>query len=122
MMAAGVATLGDCALTIVSTLVSRATPARGILDAGSKTLTSDLGGLAGHGLVREYPGAVIHALAEEHGFVDLSACPRPIAIGELVGIVPNHVCPVVNLTDRLVATRGGEIVGEIAVAARGRNR
>ena len=122
MMAAGVAELKDCALTIVSTLVSRATPTRGILDAGSKTLTSDLGKLEGHGLVREHPEAVIHALAEEHGFVDLSACERPIEVGELVGIVPNHVCVVVNLMDRLIATRGGEIVGEIPVAARGRIR
>ncbi len=122
MMAAGVASLADCALTIVSTLVSRATPTRGILDAGSKTLTSDLGKLKGHGLLREYPEAVIHSLAEEHGFLDLSACPKPIAIGEVVGIVPNHVCVVVNLMDRLIATRGEEIVGEIPVAARGRIR
>ena len=122
MMAAGVATLADCALTVVSTLVSRATPTRGILDAGSKTLTSDIGKLTGHGLVREYPDAVIHALAEEHGFVDLSACPEPIEIGEVVGIVPNHVCVVVNLMDRLIATRGNDIVGEIPVAARGRIR
>jgi D-serine deaminase-like pyridoxal phosphate-dependent protein len=120
MMAAGAATLADCALTIVSTLVSRANPGRGILDAGSKSLTSDLGKLTGHGLVREYPEAVIHALAEEHGFVDMSRCERPIAIGEVVGIVPNHVCVVVNLMDRLVTVRGGEVVGEIPVAARGR--
>ena len=122
MMAAGAATLADCALTIVSTLVSRATPLRGILDAGSKTLSSDTGRLAGFGLVREHPQAVIHAFAEEHGFVDLSACDTPPAIGDVVSIVPNHVCVVVNLMDRLVATRGGEIVGEIPVAARGRIR
>jgi D-serine deaminase-like pyridoxal phosphate-dependent protein len=119
MMAAGAATLADCALTIVSTLVSRATPTRGIFDAGSKTLTSDLGKLTGHGLVREHPGAVIHALAEEHGFADLSGCPEGIEVGEVVSIVPNHVCVVVNLMDTLVTTRGGEIVGELPVAARG---
>ncbi len=49
-VAAGVATWDDCALSIYSTVVSRAGPDRGILDAGSKTLTSDTGGgLDGHG-------------------------------------------------------------------------
>src|SRR6201996_2760337 len=43
-VAAGVATWDDCALNIYSTVVSRAGPDRGILDAGSKTLTSDTGG------------------------------------------------------------------------------
>lgn len=122
MMAAGVATLADCALTIVTTVVSRATPGRGILDAGSKTLTSDTGGLDGYGFVLDQPDAVIHAQAEEHGFLDLSRCPEALPVGTIVSVVPNHVCPVVNLTDRLVATRGDRIVGEIAVTARGRVR
>lgn len=122
MMSAGVASLADCALTIVTTVVSRATPGRGILDAGSKTLTSDTGGLDGYGLVLDQPDAAIHALAEEHGFLDLSRCPEALPVGTIVSVVPNHVCPVVNLTDRLVATRGNQIVGEIAVAARGRVR
>src|SRR6201984_2429961 len=43
-VAAGVASWYDCALNIYSTVVSRAGPDRGILDAGSKTLTSDTGG------------------------------------------------------------------------------
>ena len=55
-VAAGVANWDDCALTIYSTVVSRAGPDRGILDAGSKTLTSDTGGgLDGHGLILEHP-------------------------------------------------------------------
>src|SRR5947207_7315098 len=68
-VAAGVATWDDCALSIYSTVVSRAGPDRGILDAGSKTLTSDTGGgLEGHGLILEHPEAKIARFAEEHGF------------------------------------------------------
>ncbi|WP_271169193.1 D-TA family PLP-dependent enzyme [Hansschlegelia plantiphila] len=119
-MAAGVATLQDCALSVYATVVSRAGPERGIVDAGSKTLTSDPGGLAGHGLVLDYPHARINALSEEHGFLDLSgSAARPI-VGEVVRIVPNHVCVVVNLVDRLVTVRGDRIVGEIPVLARGK--
>jgi D-serine deaminase-like pyridoxal phosphate-dependent protein len=119
-VAAGVATLADCALTIHATVVSRAGEARGILDAGSKTLTSDIGGLDGHGLVLEHPEARIAKFAEEHGFLDLAACNARPKVGDVVRIIPNHVCVVVNMMDRLVAVRGGEIVGEVPVAARGR--
>ena len=120
MMAAGMASLADCALTVYATVVSRAEPQRGILDSGSKTLTSDTGGLEGHGLILEHPQAKIARFAEEHGFLDLSACNDRPQVGDVVRIVPNHVCVVVNMVDRLVTVRGGEIVGELPVAARGR--
>ena len=120
MMACGAASLEDCALNVVATVVSRAGPDRGILDAGSKTLTSDTGGLDGHGLILEHPQARIAKFAEEHGFLDLAACSQRPRVGDVVRIVPNHVCVVVNMVDRLIATRGDEIVGEIPVAARGR--
>ncbi|MDR4308258.1 D-TA family PLP-dependent enzyme [Chelatococcus sambhunathii] len=118
-VAAGVATLQDCAVSVYATVVSRAAPDRGIVDAGSKILTSDPGGLSGHGFVLDLPEARINALSEEHGFLDLSASAARPPIGEVVRIVPNHVCVVVNMVDRLVAVRGEAIVGEIAVAARG---
>ncbi len=120
MMAAGAATLDEVALHVVSTVVSRAGPERGILDAGSKTLTWDTGGVEGHGLILEHPDAKIARFAEEHGFLDLAASPTKPTVGDVVRIIPNHVCVVVNMVDRLVATRGGRIVGEIPVAARGR--
>lgn len=120
MLLAGAATLEDCALHVYATVVSRPTRGRAILDAGSKTLTSDLGSLQGHGFIREYPEAIIYKLAEEHGFLDISACPRPPEIGEVVRIVPNHVCPVVNLFDEVQCTENGRRVGPMIVSARGR--
>jgi D-serine deaminase-like pyridoxal phosphate-dependent protein len=120
MMAAGVAEQEDCALMVYSTVVSRAAPERGILDAGSKTLTSDTGGLDGHGLILEHPQARIARFAEEHGFLDLSACNDRPNVGDVVRVIPNHVCVVVNMVDRLITVRGGEITGELPVAARGR--
>jgi D-serine deaminase-like pyridoxal phosphate-dependent protein len=120
MMACGAAKPEDCALNVVATVVSRGGPDRGIVDAGSKTLTSDTGGLDGHGLILEHPQARIARFAEEHGFLDLAASKDRPNVGDVVRIIPNHVCVVVNMVDRLIATRGGDIVGEIPVAARGR--
>jgi D-serine deaminase-like pyridoxal phosphate-dependent protein len=119
-LAAGVATLDDCALHVYATVVSRATTDRGIIDAGSKTLTTDTGGLDGHGLILEHPEARIARFAEEHGFLDLSRSNTRPEIGDVVRIVPNHVCVVVNMVDEVVLVRGDEIVGTLPVAARGR--
>ncbi|KWV49638.1 alanine racemase [Bradyrhizobium macuxiense] len=121
-VAAGVATWDDCALHIYSTVVSRAGPERGILDAGSKTLTSDTGGLEGHGLILEHPEARIARFAEEHGFLDLSRSNTRPGVGDVVRIVPNHVCVVVNMMDEVVMVRGDEIIGTLPVAARGKLR
>ena len=119
-IAAGVASLEDCALTVYATVVSRAGPERGILDSGSKTLTSDKGGLDGHGYILEYPLARIAQFAEEHGFLDLSGSNERPGVGEVVRVVPNHVCVVVNMVDRLVTVRGDKLIGELPVAARGK--
>ncbi|MEZ5849654.1 MAG: D-TA family PLP-dependent enzyme [Hyphomicrobiaceae bacterium] len=121
MVACGAATLEDCALSVYATVVSRAAPERGILDSGSKTLTADPGGgLDGYGLIQEYPQARIKAFAEEHGFLDLSRTNERPKVGEVVRVIPNHVCVVVNMVDQVIAVRGGEIVEVIPVAARGK--
>jgi D-serine deaminase-like pyridoxal phosphate-dependent protein len=122
-VAAGVAGWDDCALNIYATVVSRAGPDRGILDAGSKTLTSDTGGgLEGHGLILEHPEARIARFAEEHGFLDLTRSNTRPSVGDVVRIVPNHVCVVVNMMDEVVMVRGEEIIGTLPVAARGKLR
>jgi D-serine deaminase-like pyridoxal phosphate-dependent protein len=121
-VAAGVATWDDFALHIYSTVVSRAAPERGILDAGSKTLTADSGGLDGFGLILEHPEARIARFAEEHGFLDLARSNTRPNVGDVVRIVPNHVCVVVNMMDEVVMVRGEEILGTLPVAARGKLR
>lgn len=123
-VAAGVATLDDCALHVHVTLVSKPTEDRGVIDAGSKTLTSDLfrTGQDGYGLILEYPHAVIWQLSEEHGAVDFSACVRKPVIGERLRVIPNHVCPVSNLHDEVYAHRGGVVTAVLPVAARGKTR
>lgn len=119
-VAAGAATLNDCALTVLATVVSRPTENRAIVDAGSKALTSDLLGLVGHGHVVEFPEAKVVGLSEEHGTLDISNCPTKPRIGDVVRIIPNHCCPVTNLFDEVHLIRDGELVQTMVVAARGR--
>jgi D-serine deaminase-like pyridoxal phosphate-dependent protein len=121
MLACGAALPEDCALSVYTTVVSRAAPERGILDAGAKTLTVDTGGLDdGFGTILEYPQARINALAEEHGFIDLVRSNARPAVGEVVRVVPNHVCVVVNMVERMIAVRAEKVVDVLSVAARGK--
>lgn len=124
-VAAGAANLEDCALHLYATIVSRPTADRAVMDAGTKSLTSDLvapSAGAGYGVILEYPDAVIERLNEEHGMIDLSACHRKPEVGALVRILPNHVCVVSNLHDEVVISRNGEVIGTRHVAARGKTR
>ena len=121
MMAAGFASLPECALKIYTTVVSRAGAERGILDAGSKVFTTDTGwGLKGYGYIVEHPEAEVARFAEEHGFLDLSRCNSRPKVGDVVTVIPNHICPVVNVVGDLVLVRGEEIVEHITVEARGK--
>jgi len=122
---AGTASLDECALCLHATVVSRPTEDRAVIDAGTKSLTSDLVAPSvgpGYGLILGYPDAVIERLNEEHGVVDLSRCEERPALGERVRIVPNHVCVVSNLHDEVVMSRDGRVVDTWRVAARGKTR
>jgi D-serine deaminase-like pyridoxal phosphate-dependent protein len=122
-IANGTVPLEDCALRVLVTVVSRPTADRAIIDAGSKALSSDLAGeQPGFGLVVEHPEAAIYRLNEEHGYVDVSRCGRPPAVGDVLTIVPNHACGTVNMHDEVVVHRGGEVLDTWPVVARGKVR
>ena len=119
-VARNVGILADCALTVLATVVSRPTENRAIIDAGSKSLTSDTLGMVGFGYILAYPDAVITGLSEEHGHIDLTNCAKKPAIGEKLRIIPNHACVVSNLFDEVNLISGGKLVERVVVAARGR--
>lgn len=122
----GVAKPGECALSVMATVVDKRTikeklpgkksyRERGLLitDAGSKTLSSDskphgLTGASIYGMVYEdmdaqellEDGVCVAALSEEHGKITVPKrmLDQPIAeIGHRLRLLVQHACPVVNL-------------------------
>ena len=91
-----------------------------ILDAGSKTISSDTLGMEGFGHVVEYPQLAVAKLSEEHGHVDAAASNARPGIGERVTLIPNHACAVSNLHDVVYGVRGDRVERAFHVAARGR--
>lgn len=118
----GTCPLEACSLTVLATVVSVPEPGRAVLDAGSKTLSSDA--------LRPRPGGFgwilgrrsrLEWLSEEHGVIAVTAGER-FRVGERVQVVPNHACVVANLHDRLVGVSRGRVEAILSVAARGRVR
>jgi D-serine deaminase-like pyridoxal phosphate-dependent protein len=109
----------DCALRVLTTVVSTAVPGQCVIDAGSKTLSSDQTmGSGTYGRVVDRPWTV-RKLNEEHGYVEIRG---PARVGEKVWVIPSHVCPTVNLHDEIWYGRGGRVEGSWKVAARGKVR
>jgi D-serine deaminase-like pyridoxal phosphate-dependent protein len=121
----GVCRLEDCAARVVATVVSTAVPGRAMIDAGSKTLSSDAlgsGPKSGHGYVVEAPDVKLIKLNEEHGHLDISESTHRFRVGEVVTVIPNHVCTCVNMHDEVFLVRKEEVMGCWRVAARGKVR
>ena len=121
----GACRLEDCAARVVTTVVSTAVPGRAIIDAGSKTLSSDLlgaGPKSGYGYVVEARDVPIMKLNEEHGHLDITRSAHKFYVGEVLTVIPNHVCTCVNLHDEAFTLRNSMVVGSWRVAARGKIR
>jgi D-serine deaminase-like pyridoxal phosphate-dependent protein len=133
-VALGAASLDDCALTVLATVVSKH-PGRIVLDCGSKTLTNDqargISPAAGYGAVlagesdaldyaREIDETLtIERLSEEHATVRVTGETR-LEPGDRVRVVPNHSCVVSNLVDVVRLVDGDQVIETLPVAARGR--
>jgi D-serine deaminase-like pyridoxal phosphate-dependent protein len=118
-MHAGVCVEADCALRVLTTVVSTSVPGQCVIDAGSKTFSSDqtygvetFGHFVGHNWT-------MRKMNEEHGYVEID---EPAHVGEKVWVVPSHVCATVNLRDEVWYGRSGHVEGSWKVAARGKVR
>lgn len=118
-LAAGLCVEADCALRVLTTVVSTAVPGQCVIDAGSKTFSSDQtvgSGTFGHFIGHQW---TMRKLNEEHGYVEIDG---PARVGERVWVVPSHCCATVNLHDEIWYGRGGRVEGSWKVAARGKVR
>jgi len=105
-------------LSLVATVISVRGPSRAILDAGMKVLTTD------NGLpeVISPPGVTLVALHEEHGILEVDATRVQLHLGDLVELLPSHVCTTVNLHDRYYALRNGHLEDIWPISGRGKSQ
>lgn len=119
------ASIDDCAVTVLSTVVSTSVRGRAIIDGGSKTFSSDRwlsGNKQGFGRILEGPQAFFETMSEEHGHLDVSRSERSFRVGERLHVVPNHVCSTINMHDTVYGVDGEMVVTQWAVQGRGKVR
>ncbi len=118
-VALGNANFSDCAATVITTVVSKPSPERAIIDAGSKTLSKDLvpsnafaKKYPGHGFIVDTPGWVIAKLSEEHGFLEWQGEGEPfeLTIGQRLQIIPNHICTVFSSLNECFVIEDGKLI------------
>lgn len=118
-IALGNATLATTAIRVMATVVSHPEPGRACIDAGSKSLSTDLvpavarrDAYPGMGLIVNAPGWVIERMSEEHGWLRWhgGGAPTPLPVGTRLEIVPNHVCMAFAMLRRASIVRDGVVI------------
>jgi D-serine deaminase-like pyridoxal phosphate-dependent protein len=117
---AGVAAESDCALTVLASVISTPAPDRAVIDAGTKILSSDKAPAYGtFGVIKNRPELKLTRAYEEHGVITFDPQKEKLKLGDKIEIIPNHVCPVVNLVDEVFGVRKEKVETTWKVAARG---
>jgi D-serine deaminase-like pyridoxal phosphate-dependent protein len=77
--------------------------------------------MKGYGYIVEEPTVPLLRLNEEHGYLDTTQSRR-FHVGEVLSIIPNHVCTCINMHDEVFFIRNQQVMGSCKVAARGKVR
>lgn len=103
------------ALFVLTTIMSRPTADRAIVDAGLKASSVD----SGMPEVWQRPGLAYRGASDEHGRIEIAAGAAAPGLGDKLLLVPGHCDPTVNLYDWYVAVRRGRVEAVWPVSARG---
>jgi D-serine deaminase-like pyridoxal phosphate-dependent protein len=105
------------AVLVLSTVVSRPRENRVTCDGGHKAVSADAGVPTCDVMGR--PGLMALSPSEEHLPIEVRSGETP-SRGELLYLLPAHVCPTVNNFDKAVLVSGGKVEEIVPVSARGR--
>ena len=103
------------AAQVMARVVSHPAPGIATCDAGSKSIAAEAGDPCAFVLGR--PGLVARTPNEEHLPLEVRDGERPER-GEVLQLVPRHVCPTTNLAEEAVLIEDGRVLDVVPVAAR----
>ena len=107
-------------LTVLSTVISRPTPTRAVVDAGLKSLSIDSGMPEPRGL----PAITYQPAGDEHGILTWEnrevLANLPLEVGNRIALIPSHIDTTINLHDSYYAYRDGILEAIWPVTARGK--
>jgi D-serine deaminase-like pyridoxal phosphate-dependent protein len=103
-------------LTVLTTVTSRPTPTRIIVDAGRKTMSADVALPRPKGLA----GVQAVSLSAEHGRVELERPNHDLRVGDRLEWIVGYSDTTVCLHDELIGTRGDRVEAAWPILARGK--
>lgn len=101
-------------LFVWTTVMSRPSPERAIVDAGLKASSVD----SGMPRVADARGVEYVRASDEHGVLALNGAPG-YAVGDKLRLIPGHCDPTVNLYDHYVCIRNDRVEALWPITARG---
>lgn len=104
----------DCALTVLSTVISKPDGRKTIIDAGRKAVTYEFGLPE----VKEPKDARVTGISDEHATILLGY--SEIDVGDKLELIPSHCCTTVNLFDKLYGIRKDKVEAIWDITGRGK--
>jgi len=111
----------DVAVQVLATVVDRPEPGLALIDAGSKTFSSDRTPENIFAVAADGRDLNVVRVNEEHGYLRGGDVDQ-LKIGERLTFIPAHICTVINLTNEVTVTAGTAVVDRWLVEARGRTQ
>lgn len=109
----------EIAACIYTTVVSTPTPSFAVIDAGAKTLSGDVRLNAapffyqGFAYVPDNDFLILDRMNEEHGIIRSVNGETKLSVGDIIKIIPTHICTAVNLQDYLYAYNDNEQIDRL---------
>lgn len=118
---------GKCSASVLASIISKPTGSRVVIDAGAKALVSQnrtegICATNGFGYVKGSHDVRLKGLFDEHGIIENKEYSQEVSIGDKIEVIPSHICPTVNLYDKVYLINDDHIVKEIPVDCRGKSQ
>lgn len=100
--------LFGCALTILTTIISRPNRDIAIIDVGLKSRGSNYGVLIPP-LVKDIKGVEVTRFSAEHGHLQITSPSKELEVGDKLELIPSNCGTTVNMYEKYIGIRDGRV-------------
>ena len=122
--ASGACAEDDIAACVYATVVNTREKSLAVVDAGSKTLAADVRlnagptPFTGFAKIAGRDDLILDRVNEEHGMVRAKNGETGLKVGDVLALLPSHICPVINLQNYIYLQENGNL-RKLPIDARG---
>ncbi len=108
-------TMDEIAIRFYATVVSANHPEYAVIDGGTKTFPTDVVPFAppfyypGYALIEGDSNLHLSRMNEEHGIVTADNGVTGLKVGDVITLIPNHVCTAINMHNNVYLYENGKL-------------